>query len=78
MMCTSPLIRIEAFFFVTYCYKISVNGLKKNGSFVIGIRAQTSESSDTVENKDKPQSNCKRARNSQLSSNTNNFKHDSK
>ena len=41
------------------------------------IRAQTSEISDTVENKDKPQSNCKRARKSQLSSNTNEFKHDS-
>ena len=41
------------------------------------IRAQTSEISDTVENKDKPHSNCKRARKTQLSSNTNEFKHDS-
>ena len=41
------------------------------------IRAQTKEISDTVENKDKPQSNCKRARKTQLSSNTNEFKHDS-
>ena len=41
------------------------------------IRAQTSEISDTVENKDKPQSNCKRARKSQISSNLNIFKHDS-
>ena len=41
------------------------------------IRAQTSEISDNVENKEKPQSNCKRARKSQLSSNTNDFKHDS-
>ena len=41
------------------------------------IRAQTSEISDNVENKEKPQSNCKRARKSQFSSNTNDFKHDS-
>ena len=41
------------------------------------IRAQTSEISDTAENKDKPQSKCKRARKSQFSSNTNDFKHDS-
>ena len=41
------------------------------------IRAQTSEISNTVENKDKPQSNCKRARKSQISSNTNDVKHDS-
>ena len=44
------------------------------------IREQTSEISDTFENKDKPQTNkdnCKRARKSQLSSNTIDFKHDS-
>ena len=41
------------------------------------IRAQTSEVSDAVENEDKPQTNCKRARKSQLSSNTNDFKNDS-
>ena len=54
------------------------------------IRAQTSEISDTAENKDKPKvnskpkqnkkkpkSNCKRARKSQFSSNANNFKHGS-
>ena len=41
------------------------------------IRAQTSENSGTIENKDKPQSNCKRARKSQFSSNTNDCKHDS-
>ena len=37
--------------------------LLKSGN---SIRAQTSEISDTVENKDKPQSNCKRARKSQF------------
>ena len=41
------------------------------------IRAQTEENSDTVENKDKPQSNFKRARKSQLSSNKINFKPES-
>ena len=44
------------------------SSLLKSGK---SIRARTSEISDTVENKDKPQSNCKRARKSQLSSNTN-------
>ena len=41
------------------------------------IRAQTSEISDTVEIKDKPQSNCKRAKNSEIFSNTNDFRQDS-
>ena len=50
-----------------------VSKLLKSGK---SIRAQTSEISDTVENKDKPQSNCKRARKYQLSSNTNDFKHE--
>ena len=40
-------------------------------------RVQKTEYSDTVENKDKPHSYCKRAKKSQLSSNTNDFKHDS-
>ena len=51
-----------------------VSKLLKSGK---STRAQTSEISDTVENKDKPQCNCKRARKSQLSSNTNDFIHDS-
>ena len=42
------------------------------------IRAQTTEFFDTAKNKDKPQSNCKRAGKSQFSSNTNDLKHDSK
>ena len=37
MMSTSPFIRKETFFFVNYCYKITVNDFIKNGSFVIGI-----------------------------------------
>ena len=37
MIYTSPFIRVETFFFINYCNKITVNGFIKNGSFLIGI-----------------------------------------
>ena len=46
-----------------------LSSISEEFSKLIKLEAQTSEISDTVENKDKLQSNCKRARKSQLSSN---------
>ena len=62
-MCTKNFLKQQKIFKITKIGKVNP-------------RAKKNEISDTVEIKDKQQSNCERARKSQLSSNTNDFNHD--